>query len=133
MTRVGKEVLPREARGVDLDYDRLISTLESVLGEFVVVRFSTRDVDRGGPTNLVSIVGELRHEVPARYEDHEFSVGTPYAERYPEHVAGGVFFLNEEAFRIAKLTTFDGNDYFVLHIETHSGHIVIQSGDSTAP
>jgi hypothetical protein len=130
---VGKAQLPRDVRGVDLDYDRLISTLESVIGEPVVVRFSTRDAERDGSMNVASIVGELGQHVPARYEDHEFSIGTPYAECYPEHLAGGILFLKKESFRSAKLTTFDGNDYFILGIETHSGHILVQSSDSTGP
>jgi hypothetical protein len=31
---------------------------------------------------------------------------------------GGILFLNDETFPSATLTTFDGNDYFILGIET---------------
>jgi hypothetical protein len=124
---VSKTELPRDTRGEDLDYDRLISTLESVVGESVVVRLSTPAVEGDLSLNVASIVGQLRHEVPARYEDHEFSIGSPYAERYPEHLAGGVLFLNEQTFRSATLTTFDGNDYFILSIETRSMQILLQN------
>ena len=54
-------------------------------------------------------------------------------ERCPEHLAGGVLFLNKETFRSATLTTFDGNDYFILGIETRGLQILLQSSDSTAP
>jgi hypothetical protein len=130
---VSKTELPRDIRAENLDYSGLMSTLELVVGESVVVRLSTREPAGDRSLNVASIVGELRHEVPARYEDHEFSIGSPYAERYPEHLAGGVLFLNKETFRSATLTTFDGNDYFILGIETRSLQILLQSSDSTAP
>ena len=133
MCPVGETELPRDIRGEDLDYGRLISTLELHVGQCVVVRLSTREAEADRSLNVASIVGELRHEVPARYEGHEFSIGSPYADRYPEHLGGGVLFLTEESFRSAKLTTFDGNDYFILGIETRSLQILIQSSDSTAP
>ena len=117
--------LPRDTPEEDLDYHRLISTLESVVGDPVVVRLSTREVEGGHSLNVASIVGELRHHVPARYEDHEFSIGSPYPDRYPEHLAGGVLFLNKRTFQSATLTTFDGNDYFSIVIETSSMQILL--------
>ena len=119
--------MPRDTPGQNLDYGRLISTLESVVGESVVVRLSTRELEGDRSLNVASIVGELRHEVPARYEDHEFSIGSPYATRYPEQLAGGVLFLNEQTFQSATLTTFDGNDYFIVAIETRSTQILVQN------
>ena len=41
--------------------------------------------------------------------------------------------INKETFRSASLTTFDGNDYFILGIETRSLQILLESNDSTAP
>lgn len=119
--------LPHDTPEEDLDYDRLISTLESVVGNSVVVRLSTREVEGDRSLNVASIVGELRHNVPARYEDHEFSIGSPYPDSYPEHLAGGVLFLNEQTFQSATLTTFDGNDYFIIVIETRSMQILFQN------
>jgi hypothetical protein len=130
---VSKFELPRQADRESLDFGRLISTLNLIDGECVVVRLSTREEPEGDRSpGVASIVGDLR-QVPARYQGHEFSIGTPYAERYPEHLAGGVLFLNEGTFRSATLTTFDGNDYFIISIQTRSMHILVQDSDSTAP
>jgi hypothetical protein len=130
---VSKSELPRETQRQPLDYLALISTLDAVSGEPVVVTVRPREADQDRSAQGVSIVGELRHEVSARYEDHEFSIGSPYAERYPEHLAGGVFFLCEQTFRSGVLTTFDGNDYFIIAIETRDMRIVVQDSDSGAP
>ena len=82
---------------------------------------------------MVSIVGTLRHEVPSRYDGHEFAVGDPYSDRYPDLLAGGVFFINHDDFETATLTTFDGNDYFSIGINTRFVNILISDRDSTAP
>jgi hypothetical protein len=130
---VAKTDLPREAERTPLNYNRLVSTLDLIDGERVIVRLSPRDADRDSRSGVASLVGELRHQAPARYEGHEFSVGSPYPDRYPEHLAGGVLFLNEETFESAALTTFDGNDYFLILIKTRWMQILVQDGDSTYP
>jgi hypothetical protein len=129
---VGKAQLPREAREDIPDFGQLISTLELIDGESVIVRFDLRDSDRVGEPGIASLVGEIR-QVPARYEGREFSIGTPYPEHAPEHLAGGVLFLDEETFESASLSTFDGNDYFIIGITTRRLLILIQDSDSTAP
>jgi hypothetical protein len=50
-----------------------------------------------------------------------------------EHLAGGILFINEEAFESATRTTFDGNDYFVISIKTRWMEILVQDGNSTYP
>jgi hypothetical protein len=80
---VAKADLPRELERGSLDYNRAISTLDMIDGEFVVVTITPRNADRGATLRAASIIGELRHQVPARYEGHEFSVGTPYPDRSP--------------------------------------------------
>jgi hypothetical protein len=130
---VSRADLPREVQNQPLDYDRLIMTLDIVVGESVIVRLSARGDDDPAGSGLASVVGTLKHEVPARYEGHEFSVGSPYPDRYPEHLGGGVFFLNENDFTSASLRTFDGNAYFAIGIETRFVSILIQDGDSTYP
>jgi hypothetical protein len=81
---------------------------------------------------LAGIVGEFRHQVPTRYEGHEFSLGTPYPDR-DEHPAGGILFIDEATFQNATLRTYDGNDYFSISITTQSIEILIQDVDSGLP
>lgn len=97
------------------------------------MRISPRDADGDSLSGVASIVGVLKHQVPARYEGHEFSIGSPYPDRNPEHVAGGILFINENAFESATLTTFDDNDYFVISITTRCMQIQVQDADSTYP
>jgi hypothetical protein len=130
---VGKTDLPQETRREALDYGRLITTLDSIDGESVVVRLSMRETHGEASPGLASIVGEIRHQVPSRYEGDEFSIGSPYPDRYPKHLAGGVLFLSQETFQNATLTTFDGNDYFIICIETRCTAILVQDSSSTYP
>ena len=130
---MAKTDLPREAAREPLDYNRLISTLDLIDGEPVIVRLTPREADRESISGAASIIGELKHQVPARYEGHEFSIGNPYPDRNPEHLAGGILFVNEETFESATLTTFDGNDYFAISIKTRCMEILVQDGDSTYP
>jgi hypothetical protein len=130
---VGKTDLPREARQTPLDYNRLVSTLDMIDCEPVIVRFSSREADNQSTAGVASIVGELKHQVPARYEGHEFSIGSPYPDRNPEHLAGGVLFIREKTFESATLSTFDGNDYFRISIKTRCLEILVDDGGSTYP
>jgi hypothetical protein len=130
---VGRAQLPPETRLPITDLPGLISTLDLIDGEHVVVRFDRRNVPDGRPTDVVSLVGELRHQATARCQDHEYAVGTPYAERDPEHVVGGVFFLSQGTFESASLRTFDGNDYFAIIIVTRDLEILVQDSDSGSP
>lgn len=130
---MGKSVLPREVSQQPLSYSRLISTLETVDGERVIVRIYPGDEDPAHTSGAASLVGELRHQVPGGYGSNEFSVASPYPDRAPAHVGGGVLFLNESTFERATLTTFDGNDYFIVSVKTHTLRIFIQDADSTFP
>jgi hypothetical protein len=89
--------------------------------------------DRDATPGVASIIGELRHQAPARHEGHEFSIGSPYPDRSPEHLAGGILYISEATFESAALTTFDGNDYFSISIRTGSMEILIQDADSAYP
>ena len=116
-----------------ITYEELISTLDLIDGEPVIVRLNPREADRRSAAGVASIVGELRHQVPARYEGHEFSIGTPYPDRDCRHLAGGILFIDEATFHNATLRTFDGNDYFSITITTRSMEILVQDVDSTYP
>jgi hypothetical protein len=129
---VAKNDLPREIDRQTLDYDRLIWTLQTVSGTTVVVRLTTR-AQPACASGAASIVGELRHQVPGRFEGDEFSVGSPYPDRSPGHLAGGVLFLNKQNFEGATLSTFDGNDHFVISINMLCLQILVQDTDSTYP
>jgi hypothetical protein len=130
---VTKTDLPRETSRESLDYNRVISTLDMIDGEFVVVTLIPRGADRDATPGAASIIGELRHQVAARYEGHEFSIGSPYPDRSPEHLAGGILYINEGTFESAALTTFDGNDYFAVSIRTRSMEILVQDDGSGYP
>lgn len=130
---VTKTDLPREVRQKPLDYKRLVSTLDMIEGESVIVRLASREADNVSTAGVVSIVGELKHQIPARYEGDEFSIGSPYPDRDTEHLAGGILFIREETFESATLTTFDGNDYFIVSIKTRYLEILVQDGNSTYP
>ncbi len=125
--------LPREIRQQPLDYDQLVSTLDLIDGETVIVRLASREADNENTAGMASIVGELRRQTSARFEGREFSIGTPYPDRCPEHLAGGVLFIREETFEDATLSTFDGNDYFLIAIRTRRVEIIVQDGGSTYP
>ena len=129
----GKTDLPREVRQEPLNDEQLVSTLELIDGETVIVRLASREADNANTAGMASIVGELRHQTPARYEGHEFSIGTPYPDRDAEHLAGGILFIREATFEDATLSTFDGNDYFIIAIRTRRVEIIVQDGGSTYP
>jgi hypothetical protein len=129
---VPKNDLPRETDRQALDYDRLISTLETVEGTTVVVRLASR-AEPACASGAASIVGELRRQVPGRFEGDEFSIGSPYPDRSPGHLAGGVLFLNKQNFEGATLSTFDGTDHFIISINMRCLQIAVQDTDSTYP
>jgi hypothetical protein len=54
-------------------------------------------------------------------------------DRHPEHLAGGVLFINEGTFERATLTTFDGSDYFAISITTRRMEILVRDTTSTYP
>ena len=130
---MAKQDLPPEVSGLPLAYGQLISTLDAVEGESVIVKLSSREDDDHSTAGIASIVGELKHKMPARYEGHEFSIGSPYSEMFPDYLAGGILFIREDTFESATLSTFDGNDYFIIGITTRALNIIVQDGDSTAP
>ncbi len=76
-----KNDLPREVRQKPLDYKRLVSALDMIDGEPVIVRLASREADDVNTAGVASIVGELKHQIPARYEGNEFSIGSPYPDR----------------------------------------------------
>jgi hypothetical protein len=73
---VAKTDLPREAGRKPLDHNRLISTLDLIDREPVIVRLTPREADRESTSGTASTIGELKHQVPARYGGHEFSIGS---------------------------------------------------------
>jgi hypothetical protein len=98
-----------------------------------IVRLDPLEADHGPAAGVASIVDELRHQVPARYEGHEFPIGTPYPDRDRQHLAGGILFIDERTFQNATLSTFDGNEYFSISITTRCVNILVQDVDSTYP
>ncbi len=83
-----------------------------------------RAADEAPP--LASIVGELKQQ-PVRLEGiNEFSVASPYQSKHRAVRSGGVLYLSEEEFRNATITTLEGNNYFIITIETPSLTILVQ-------
>ena len=128
---MGKRDLPPETHQA-LDYNLLVSTLETIDGEPVIVRPSRRD-EAAPAAGIASMVGVLQQTKPTRYPGREFSIGSPYPDRYPEHLAGGIIFLDTDSFEAANLRTFDGNDYFAVSVTTRPVEILIQDQNSTYP
>lgn len=128
---MAKSDLPREVNRKPLDYGQLVSVLDLIEGECVIVRLTT-GADRSSTAGVASLVGELHH-VPARYEGDEFAVGSPYPDHNLEHPVGGVIFINEHDFEGASLSTWDGNDNFAIGIDTRFIKILVQDRDSTYP
>jgi len=139
---VAKTDLPREVAAQRLTFPQLVQTLDLIEGESVIVRLHAVALEPADVAlepaeiqQIASIVGVIRRG-STRFADHgvyEFSVGEPYPDRYPDHLAGGMLFLNEQVFLDAKLHTFDGNDYFIISISTPTFEILVQDGDSTYP
>lgn len=132
---MAKADLPREVAAQPLTFEQLVHTIGLIEGESVIVRVRAVGSEPEEIHQIASIVGVIRRGA-ARFADHgvcEFSVGDPYPDTYPSHLAGGILFLNERVFLSAKLTTFDGNDYFMISISTAAFEILVQDGDSTHP
>jgi hypothetical protein len=84
----GNRALPQDVRQQPLSYDGVISTLESVDGEPVIVRIYLRDEDPARASGAASMVGELRHQTPGRYDSDEFSLASPYPDGCRSFVVG---------------------------------------------
>lgn len=112
-----------------LDYNRLVSTLDMLDGEVVIVRLTPRAPDES-QSGAASIVGAINH-TPARYEGDEFAVGSPYPDQHPEQLAGGIFFINERTFESATLWADDG--HFGIAITMRRMEILVQDVNSTFP
>ncbi len=131
---MAKRDLPLEVDRRRLSYPELLSTLEMVDGEPVVVMLSaldgwptptTKDSEVPPPHTSISLVGELRRSRARHAGTDEFVIGTPF-EAYPDHLAGGVLYLSEDDFKEGALTTYDGNDFFSIAISTSGFEILIQ-------
>jgi hypothetical protein len=128
---MAKADLARDVHSRHLDYDQLLSALDLIEGECVIVRLSART--SASEAGLVSIVGQLHHQRPGRYSEQEFAVGNPYPDLNFEHPVGGLFFISQQAFESATLSTYDGNDHFAIGVTTRSVDILVQDRDSTYP
>ncbi len=129
---LGRTRLPREVWRQPLDYQQLMATLALVDGELVVVNFTPVHAEDAEPS-YVSVIGELNRHRAREEGIEEFLIGSPYPDLYPEVLAGGVLYLRPSEFKEASLTTLDGNDYFIISIQTESAHIRIQDEASGAP
>lgn len=132
---MAKADLPREVAAQPLTFEQLVHTLGLIAGEPVIMSVHAVGHEPEENQQIASIVGVIRRGAD-RFADQgvcEFSVGDPYPDTYPCHLAGGILFLNERVFLNAKLTTFDGNDYFMISISTAAFEILVQDGDSAYP
>jgi hypothetical protein len=110
-----------------LGFPELIGVLRSVQGTSVIVAVDPAPADDAEPSPL-SMVGVLRE--PAETgdtADHVFWVGDPQGE------GGGLLRLSAAAIRSATLSTFDGNDFFIVRIRWHGVEIRIQDENSGSP
>lgn len=128
-----KRDLPREARQRALGYNQLVSTLDTLDGESVIVRLASREDGTEATAGVASIVGELKHQAPARYEGHEFSIGSPYPDSDPEHPAERDPLHQRRDLRERDGDGLEGNDYFIISIKMRAMEILVHDGDSTYP
>jgi hypothetical protein len=138
---MAKSDLPVEVDNRRLSYVELLSTLEMVDGEQVVVMLSaldcrtptTEDATVRSPHTAVSLVGEIHRSPPRHLGTNEFVIGTPFEDLYPDRLAGGVLYLSEDDFKEGALTTYDGNDFFNIAISTTGFKIFIQDQGGGSP
>jgi len=110
LKRMGRESreLPKEYRG-PLDFAELIATLESLAGEVVCIPLGTTPEGRSY-LEIVGVLERLKTQSP----DAVFSVGgTAYLALDETNVVG------------AKLSTLEGNFYFIITVELREATILI--------
>ena len=117
--------LPREVARLSLTFGELIETLGQIEGS-IVIASAPPSLDAAGPS--LSTVGAFRRAPqPVRADVHAFWIGEPGRQ------LGGHLRLSEATFRKATLTTFDGNDYFIIHIGLDGQNIMLQDEASGSP
>lgn len=129
---MSKADLPPETRKDLLKFEEVISMVGLIDGEIVIVSIRPLSARWEDYPNTVSLIGELQHQSHSGRHSHEYSIGTPYPEKFPDHLAGGVLFLDKDTFEHASIRTYDGNDYFAISITTRHLEILIQDSDSTS-
>lgn len=106
----------------------LVELLKQLQGSSVVVKLSVAEDDGGdAPGSVLNVMGELRPAPRVHPSVHAFWIGDASCP------AGATLQLSESAFRRATLTTFDGNDFFIVRIQLGRLEILVQDQASGTP
>jgi hypothetical protein len=122
--------LPREVTRLPVSFRTLIDVLGQIEGTPIIASIAPRAEHDGMPTSgpTISVVGAIRAAPNAVGESaHEYLIGDP------ANLNGGHLRLSERTFRDAALTTFDGNDFFIVHITLEGLDLLLQDENSGAP
>lgn len=108
-----------------LDFAALVNVLQALTGTDVIVCFDSAPDGESPPLTAVGALSEPR--APFGTGEHTFRIGNP------EGQGGGVLRLRAREIRAATLSTFDGNDFFIVRIRFEHGEIRVQDADSGLP
>jgi hypothetical protein len=122
--------LPREVSRLPLSFSALIDVLGQIEDTPTIASIAPRAEHDGAPGSgpTMSVVGAIRAASNVLDDRvHEYLIGDP------ANLNGGHLRLTEGTFCDATLTTFDGNDFFVLHITLEGLDLLLQDESSGAP
>jgi hypothetical protein len=127
MRPLQRSELPAEADRRPLSFAELAEVLGALAGDRVIVR-ADASADTGsasGPPGI-SFVGRLAVDASAREGVAELLIGDPLG------TAGGRVRIPASALREATLSTFDGNDFVIVHVRLPGLSIQLQDENSGA-
>jgi hypothetical protein len=117
--------LPTEADDLELDYDALIRILRGLTGERVVGLVVAGTVEAEPVLSVHGTLAEATATAGAGAPPrHVFTIGDPDAD------SGARIRLSADSVKRAGLSTYDGNDYFILRIDVPGLRLVIQDENS---
>lgn len=117
--------LPLEVSGQPLDFPGLVDLMRALNGTDVIVCFDPAPDGESPPLTAVGALGEPQD--PFGTGEHTLRIGNPDGH------GGGVLRLRAREIRAATLSTFDGNDFFIVRIRFEHGEIRVQDADSGLP
>ena len=119
--------LPAEVDRRPLSFAELAEVLDALAGERVIVRAdAAADASAASGPAGVSVIGRLAVDAGAGDDVAELSIGDPEGE------AGGRVRIPASALNEATLSTFDGNDFVIVHVRLPGMSIQVQDEHSGA-
>jgi len=115
--------LPFEVEGLPLRFADLVDVLRKLAGIRLIARVTASG--DGGPSEATAPVMTLAGEL-GEPELGTSSVSVTVSVGDPEGESGGVLRLPSAGLRAATLSTFDGNDFFIIRLEWSGILVLIQ-------